>query len=414
MTKSIVTGLLAFAVSSSLVLAQDPAAAGGWSAKPGYGIKYDGGDTFTFNLANQLHQQWAYTANEIAPDTNTFTINRARTTMWGNVFHKNVLYVLRLDAVDAGPAGDGNLKDGHVTWNFVNGDSTIGLRMGQGKVLYGLEGTGSSSGLFFTNRSSAARAFSNNRSRGAWLVGSGAENKLRWSVGAMNGDVAGGLGAGYIDAGEETANSDNELSFTAMVNFDPMGDILGGKGPESWRQGDFRTDDKKLMGTVGLGVAQGNGKSALTGTDVESRSINVNTAWSVEGFQVMGEFFFRTDDQQGAAADEEEPHAWAISGTYVMPKTGDTGIQWGFGARINAGETDVGTTGSGVNFVTGMQGIGGANGEVKEITLVADAFYHAHAAKTQIEYTFQDVDVAGGGAGDATNHIITVAFQLLF
>ena len=411
MTKSIVTGLLAFAVSSSLVLAQEPAAAGGWSAKPGSGLKYDGGDAFSFNLANQLHSQWSYMSlDNGVPDINSFAVNRARTTLSGNVFNKNINYVLKLDAVDSGPAGDGNLKDGHVTWNFVTGDNTIGLRFGQGKVLYGLEGTGSSTGLFFVNRSSAAQDFSNNRSRGAWLVGSGAENKLRWSAGAMNGDVA-GAASGIADVGEESANTDNELSYTAMVNFDPLGDFANGKGTESLRQGDFRTDDKSLKGTIGAGVALGNATSFVTGTDVESTSINLNTAWSVEGFQVMGEYFMRTDDQQGAVVDEEEPTGWAVSGTYVMPKSGDSGIQWGFGARLNMVESDLGNNGT-VSYMTGLTGIGAANGDATEISVVANAFYHGHAAKTQIEYTFQDVDM--GAAGDATNHILTIAFQLLF
>jgi hypothetical protein len=406
MTKSIVTGLLAFAVSTSLVLAQEQAAAGaGWSAKPGEGLKYDGGDAFSFKLSNQLHTQWSFSAMDNAPDVSTFAFNRARTTMAGHIFNKNIKYLFRVDAVDTGA----NIKDAHVTWDFVSGENTIGLRMGQGKVLYGLEGTGSSSGLFFVNRSAAARGFSNSRTRGAWVVGSSRENSLRWSVGAMNTDVAGAM-TGIFEVGEETPNPDNELSYTAMVNFDPMGDITEGKGGEGWRQGDFRTDDKSLKGTVGLGVATGNGVNG-GGTDTDSTSFNLNTVWSVEGFQVMGELFLRTDDPQGAA-DKEEPLGFAVSGSYVMPKSGDSVIQWGFGARLNYMETDEGATGSGVANITGLSGIGGADGKVTEVTLVADAFYHAHAAKTQIEYTFQDVDM--GAAGDATNHILTIAFQLLF
>jgi hypothetical protein len=406
MTKSIVTGLLAFAVSSSLVLAQEPAqAAGGWSAKPGTGLKYDGGDAFSFNLVNQLHTQWSFAANENAPDVSTFNVNRARTTMSGHAFNKNIKYLFRVDAVDAG-AG---IKDAHITWTFMPGDAPIGLRMGQGKVLYGLEGTGSSSGLFFVNRSAAARGFSNARSRGAWVTGAAKENSLRWSVGAMNTDVAGAM-TGIAEVGEETANPDNELSYTAAINFDPMGDITEGKGGEGWRQGDFREGDRALKGTVGLGVALGNGVNG-GGTDTDSTSINVNTAWSVEGFQFMGELFLRTDDPQGAA-DEEEPMGFAVSGTYVMPKSGDSAIQWGFGARINMMETDEGAAGSGVANITGLSGIGAVDGEATEFTLVANAFYHGHAAKTQIEYTFQDVDM--GTLGDATNHILTIAFQLLF
>ena len=52
MSKSITYGLLAFAVSSSLLVAQGEKPAGGWSAKAGSGITYDGGDQFGINMLN--------------------------------------------------------------------------------------------------------------------------------------------------------------------------------------------------------------------------------------------------------------------------------------------------------------------------------------------------------------------------
>ena len=62
MSKSI-RGLLALAVSTSLVLAQGdkPAATAtgaGWSAQPGKGLKYDGGDTFGLELKNRLMKRY--------------------------------------------------------------------------------------------------------------------------------------------------------------------------------------------------------------------------------------------------------------------------------------------------------------------------------------------------------------------
>ena len=414
MTKSICSGLLAFAVLSSVALAQEAAkpAAGGWSVKPGSGIKYDGGDAFSFSMANQLQVHWTFSALDAGTDTANFTVRRARTTFSGHVFDKGLRYKLQLDAADAGSSGDGAIKEGHVTWQFQDGeDCGIGLRFGQGKVLFGLEGTGASSGLFFVERSSASRGFADGYSRGAWLVGSALKNQLRWSVGAMNTDVAGGLGAGYTDRGEEASNSDNEMSYTAMANFDPLGDFNGGKGTEAFKQGDFRSDDKALKGTVGVGIALGNGKDTAGGADVESTSININTAWSVEGFQVMGEYYMRSDDLQGTTSDTEDSDGWAVSGTYLLPKSGDSSTQWGVGLRFGQVSSDNGDNGT-VNYATGLQGLGAVEGDSTEITVVVDAFYHGHMAKSQIEYTFQDVDFTAGT--DPTNHILRVGFQLLF
>lgn len=422
MSKSIPFSLLAFAVSASLVTAQEGQAPGGWSAKPGSGLKFDGGDAFGLELKNRLQVHWNYANNEDAADTNSFTVRRLRTTLAGHVFKKNILYYVMFDAVDSGAAGDGNIKQGWAQWNFMEGDGgKMGLRFGQAKTMYGLEATATSAGLWFVERSAASRAFADTFSRGAWINGVMADSKLRWNIGAMNTDSANGLGGaaggstGYTDRGEETANSDNELSYVFSANFDPLGDFFGGKQTtESYRQGDWRTDDTGLRGTIGVGVALGNGKTATavggSTQDIESTSININTAWHVSRFNVLAEYFMRTDDQQGATPDEEEPSGWSASLGYLLPKSGDSVMQWGLGVRVCMLENDIGNNAN-VDFLTGMVGIGSTPGEVTEVSAVLNAFYHSHACKTQFEYTFQDVDPDGAGTGQ-TNHLIRIGFQL--
>lgn len=413
MSKSIPCALLAFAVSSSLLCAQGDGKTGaGWSAKPGSGLKYDGGDAFGLELRNRLQVHWVYTNNEDAEDTNSFNVRRARTTFSGHVFNRNILYYLVFDAVDSGAAGDGNIKQGWAQWNFSSSESgKVGLRAGQAKTMFGLEATSSSAGLWFVERSSASRAFADGFTRGAWLNGVMAENRFRWNVGAMNTATAAGLGAGYTDRGEEAANSDNELSYVFSANFDPCGDFFGGKQTaESFRQGDWRTDDTSLKGTVGVGLELGNGKDTASGEDIESTSLNLNTAWTVNRINLLGEFFMRTDDLQGPVTDEEEPMGWAVSGGYLLEKSGDSAIQWGLGLRVCMLEGDEGATGSGVDYLTAL---GTVEADITEISAVLNAFYHGHACKTQIEYTWQDVDPSGGGAS-LNNHILRVGFQVEF
>lgn len=406
MTKS--TALLTFAVLSTIAFAQEGPS---WTAKPGKGVSFKDGDSFGLTISGQLQANWSFAANELDADVNTFNVPRARLFFRGHAFNPNLLYHLQLDAADSGSARGGAIKEGWAQWNFHTGEYTLGLRMGQTKTQYGFEGTGTSAGTFFVETSAATRAFANAYSRGAWLMGSGMENKLRWSAGAMNTDTASGIDGSYTDVGEEGANSDNELSYVLTANFDPLGALFEGDN-QSFRQGDFRTDDKSLKGTIGVGLGLGNGRDATAGEDVDSMALNLNTVWSIEGFQIMGEYFMRTDELQGATKDEEEPSGFYLSGTYVMPKSGDSKIQWGFGARFGMIETDIGNNAT-VNYITKGRGIGDLDGDATEITLIANAFYHGHAAKTQIEYTWQDVD-ATGNRDDATNHIFTVAFQLCF
>ena len=415
MTKSIATGLLAFAASSSLLFAQDkPATAGGWTAKPGAGVTYDGGDAFSLRWASRLQIHWTFENNEDAEDVNTFDIRRARTGISGHAFKREITYLFQLDATDDGTGNNGALKHGWVNWNFSEDEeSAIGLRAGQGKTFYGYESNGTSAGLWFVERSLASRNFADGFSQGAWLNGvlMSKEMPVRFAVGAMNTDVApGGLGAQYIDQGDEAANSDNELSYVLAANIDPLGDFHDGKQTtQSRRQGDWRTDNMELVGTIGAAIALGNGKDAGTGGDIESTSINLNTAWAVNRAYFMGEYFMRTDDLQGGPSDEEEPSGFAVSAAYLFDRSGDSPIQWGVGLRYSMAENDAGDNGT-VNYLTG--GFGGAEGEVSELSAVVNAFYHGHSCKTQLEWTLQDVDPDGGGLSGQTNHIFRIAFQI--
>lgn len=418
MSKSIAS-VLALAVTTSLALANggggegekkaNPYQSGSVSWKPGSGITLAESDEFSLKLMNQLQVQWAFGANDTQPDSSNFTVRRARMSLSGNAFSKDITYLLRLDASEGT-----SVKDAWAQWAFMKGENgTLGVRVGQSKTYHGLEVTGSSTGLYFVERSAASRTFSDVRSRGAWVHGSHNENKIRWNAGLQNGEVANGAN-GVVERGEEASNADNELNFVANISFDPMGDITGGKGNESIKQGDLG-DVKDTMGTIGGGIELGNNRdgAAATDNDVETTQFNINTAWMLGGgITAQGELFLRSDDLTGAA--DEDSTGWYAMGTYTLPKSGDSDVQWGIGVRINQVDTD--TTNSIVGAyngsTTGLAGGALAAGDVMEISAVLNAFYHGHACKTQVEYTFQDVNPDGGSSD--TNHIFRVQFQLLF
>jgi hypothetical protein len=410
MSKSITYGLLAFAVSSSLLVAQGEKPAGGWSAKAGSGITYDGGDQFGINMLNFVQTRWTFENNENRADNNSFDVPRARTLLRGHAFNKNINYVLQVDyrsassettVEDDGSGGfdvatdsDSIVRDAYVHWNFADG---IGLRMGQGKTQWGLENTGTIRGTMFTERSSASQAFDlggdNPRAQGAWLMGTNLENKLRWSVGLIN-----GLGA------EEAANDDNELGLVATANYDLLGDYFGAGGREWWHQGDLRDGDRNLRGTVGAGYGMDNtnGSTALVSEpDTETAAINVNTAWSIQGFQVTGEWFdasSETDNVPGSA----DLTGYYLQGTYALGKSGDSSLQWAVGLRYSfVDTTDLSTAPSDPGT------------EVTDISVVVNALYHGHNCKTQFEITKRDNEPEGAGA-DTTDYILGVAFQLVF
>lgn len=434
MTKSIPHGLLAIAVATSLVIAQDPAKAGGWSGKAGSGLTYDDGNkTFGFNWLNFVQASWSYANNENADDTNSFDIPVARTQLRGHVFNQDITFRLQMDLAENGDQNGSILKDAYGQFNFSRSDDgRVGIRLGQGKTMFGLEGTGWVHGLWFVDRSAASQAFAGARSRGAWLVGSLMEKDrpVRFAVGAMNGDVSQSVAAGQIDnpntpadeetpgfvgVGEENSNGSNERSYVVSANWDILGDFFGGEQTaEYWRQGDMRGGDAPCRGTIGAGLGLGNGVDAVSGRDIETTSINLNTAWNCQGWNFLGEYFMRTDDIQQGVADEEESSGWAAGLGYLLPKSGESSVRWGLGLRLSMVETDEGASGSGVDFLTGARGIGAVDGEVTELSAVVNAFYSGdHACKTQVQYTWQDVDPSGAGSGQ-TNHILSVLFQFTF
>lgn len=413
MTKNLGIGLVAVAATSSMAFAgggegekkSDNALfqSGPVSMKAGSGITFDAGDEFKLNLVNRLQVQWTYRANDMSADVNTFLMRRARTKLTGHVFNKNIMFKLQNDWTDSGAS----VKDAWVLWNFVNNeDGVIGVRFGQGKHYFGLESTGTSGGLDFVERNLATKAFADVRSTGAWVHGSHSENKIRWMAGVQNGDVAADA-AGIAEVGEETLNVDNEISYVGNISFDPNGDFVGGKTNESFKQAD-PDHTQELKGTVGAGIFVGNGRAG--GSDVETVSWNVNTAWKTKGWFGLGEVFWRSDDPDVAGGQEEDSVGWALAGSYTLPKSGDSNLQWGFAARFAMVSND--TDGAAINFLSGTP-LGTGEGDVWELTGGINAFYHGHNAKTQINYTFQSIE-PDAAVADLENHILEVQFTLVF
>jgi hypothetical protein len=432
MTKS-TASLLALAVTTSLALANggegdkkgdksnNPYQSGSVSWKPGAGVTLADTDEFGLKVSGQLQVQYAYVGGD-TPDVavfdsaiysgysppdgalptsafQTFLVRRARVDFSGNVWNRDINYKLKIEAVDGV-----SVKDAWAEWTFVRSDDNkLGLRAGQSKTMYGLESTGSSKYLYFVERASATRVFSDVRARGAWVHGSHSENKIRWNAGAQNSEVAGGA-FGVLEVGEESFNLDNELNYVANVSFDPMGDMMGGKTTENFAQGALG-EEKDVKGTVGAGISFGNNRDLGNTVDIESTSINVNTAWVFEGgISAQGEFFMRSDDPDGGT-DEDSTGFYAQAG-YTLPKSGDSALQWGFGLRYGMINTDNTST------FLGVPGLGSTPGDVSEITVGVNAFYHGHACKTQLDYTFQDANPDVGA--DAQNHIFRIQFTLLF
>ncbi len=385
--------LAACALAAALAAQGDKAtmfqqADGSISFKPGAGTTFDGGDEFKLTFLTYVQLQYTTTWGDDVDNDQDFRVRRARPAIFGHAYRKDLLYTLRLDLTDNGSV----LKDAWVQWDFAREeDSRIGLRAGQSKTYFGLETTETDTALFFVDRTVVSTTFSDARSRGVWLHGNQAD-KLRWTVGAQNGDVAASNPGGVQDVGEEDDNSDNELSYVASLNFDPLGDYVGnGASYEAFREGDL-ANTQELRGTLGLGLFQGNSKLVTDpdGRDVTSNSLNLNTSWKLKSFWTQAEWFQRHDDIE---TGDRDGNGFYLGFGYVLPKSGDEPLQWGIGGRIADVDQEDGP-------------------DTRDWTMVLSAFHRGHALKTQLEYTWRDLEPASGGSQDGS--ILRVQFQLMF
>jgi phosphate-selective porin len=394
--------ILATAVLSAALVAQGAAPApsgfgpeGKITYKPGAGTTFDGGDTFSLTFLTYAQFQFTDSfGSDIQPPVENadFRIRRLRPSFTGFAFRKELTYTVRLDLTDSTTGTGTVLKDGWAQYDFISGSSDrVGLRMGQSKTYHGLETTETDSALFLVDRSIATSTFSDARSRGAWFHGNHS-NFLRWTAGAQNGDVSAANPAQIIEVGEEVDNVDGDLHYVASFNIDPLGDYVGnGKSYESFREGDL-ANSQELRGTIGAGVMQGRGTPTATPTapDTESTSINVNTSWKWMGCWAQAEWYWRNDNP-ATGSDRGGVGGYAELG-YVLPKSGDSELQWGLGVRFAE-----------VDFEGGTDG--------RDYTAVLDMFVRGHALKSQLEYTWRERQVPGV---ETDSNLIRFQFQLIF
>ncbi len=417
---------------------EDPPKAGTLQApkvtfQPGKGITFDGGDDFSLNLKSYFQIKWYYLALDSNPDTNSFRTKRVRMNFSGHVWDRELTYKVQTDFIDS---DDSSIKDAWVRYNFYNTDHyTLGLRMGTQKMLESRQGTISSQKQEFSNRALATRVFGSARSTGALFLGSGLNDdnggkKLHWFLGTMNNDLA----AGSISAAPESTNldgagvGDNELNYIVGVRFDPQGEM-------AYSEGDLEHSGS-MTSSLGASVLFGNADVGIAQGDVESTTVNLNAALKLgNGFAAAGEFFARKDDADLAGVPSADSNGFYVQGSYTMPP--DDGTQYAFGARVSMidfkdppifmnaagmesgqGDPILGAGGIGNDPFGLAPAVGypvGAEGDIMEYQLMASAYYHKHALKTQLTYTYQHADPDNvAGVGNDDNHGVDLIFTLAF
>ena len=133
------TAALAFAQADA-TKAVEPAAGtipkrGTWSGGPGQGITFSMGDEFKITLKSFIQPLYTNSHVEDADDVHNADIRRARTSLSGHVYRKELTYKVQLDWSDS---TDDVVKDAWIDWALLTGDCTYAqdnaTSAGSGKI----------------------------------------------------------------------------------------------------------------------------------------------------------------------------------------------------------------------------------------------------------------------------------------
>lgn len=374
--------------------------------RPGEGVTFEQADQASLRMRGEVQAMLFFSSVEEQADILSFAARRARLKFDGYVWSKDIDYYLRIEN-----AAGVSVLDVNAGWRVYKGDDGyIRIRLGVQKMRDSLQFSTDNTLLEFNERALATRTFSEARSTGVLIEGGmlkseGDEHQLLWHVGAMNNDTAGGSAL----SSPLGINEQNKVNFNAGIAFAPQGATVTAETMHT--EGDLEHSGK-LKSIFGANIVYGD--NVIAATNVDTFTLNLFGAANLgNGFAAQGEYFMRSDDPDGGS--EANSLGWYLQGSFTTKP--DDGTQWGFGGRVSMVDLDdanpilmpVSSMAGGATSLAGF-----SQGTVMELQAMVSAYYHKHALRTQVVYTYQDVDSDNAGAADSQNHGIDILFTLLF
>jgi hypothetical protein len=348
----------------------------------GKGVVFKNGDNKATLYAHLL-QRFDMIAGDTPQNQNNFAIKEARIGIKASIGKETKLKLI-LDG-----ASTTSVKDAWVQQRFWHNDNlSLFLRAGQQKPLFGREQTGSSTKREFTDASLASGTFSGQRSRGVNLVLQGMDKRLHLFAGAFNSTIA--KGTRLSGQGEDSSNTDVKLNFGFGATLDS--DNKGDMSRMDYAAGDLKRN-QDLRWSIGAGAWIGNEGS---GVDSQSLSFNLSGVVKINGIHGMLDFFLRTAEVDGGAADASAM-GFTLQGSYI------TESMWTFGGRYSWVDID---DDSGVNPLISLKthSSGGSslstNGSASEFSLMGGKYFNGHKHKVLMDFTLQNIEPDGGSSID--------------
>jgi len=246
---------------------------------------------YSVQIKGYLQGQFQTMFLESAPNTDTFRVRRARLGLSGHLYSKNVQYELEYDFSSS------TLLEAFL--QLVHSD-VLKFRVGQYHVPFSYEMMSSSSNLQLVERSivNALMGIPNEREPGAGFVGTLADQRLEYSVGAFNGE------------GINTVNQNKGIRVAGRLMYRLMGqnrydysDLANSADPQA---------------AIGF-AAMYNDTSAPFASKVTSIATDITA--KTKGFSVHGEFLFHHTKAPTFAGNDQNDFGWLVQGGYfLLPK----------------------------------------------------------------------------------------------
>jgi phosphate-selective porin OprO and OprP len=273
--------------------------------KNGFFIK-SADDKFKLTIQGRLQARYSYEVLQ-GDDENAFSLPRARLTLKGHAFHKNLKYKFHSDY----GKGAVNMKDYYIDYGIV--PKVLRLRVGQSKLPFSRQYINSSSRLSLVDRPITHDAFVPGRDIGFSFSNNYEKSPIfEWAFGLYNGTgdkgqlegtVTTSSGAGEIVSGKFN-NVPDVLNPAVVLR---VGYNYG--GIKGYSEADFE----------GGGLRFGLGASAVFNFDLDDdkdSSLRAQADYIVKlhGFATSGAYYTKTN-QTGAGWGDQSSQAW---GAYVQ------------------------------------------------------------------------------------------------
>ncbi|MBX7143712.1 MAG: OprO/OprP family phosphate-selective porin [Oligoflexia bacterium] len=364
-----------------LTKAEAQAASGSSAAKVYWkdGSRFDFPDTgFTAKINTFVQTRYQFTDNDGAPNTSSFSINKARLIVSGTAMNEEFNYYVQGDFIGSANS-DGEkvaaLKDAYLQWNTCD---MTNVRMGQWKTPVSRQYNTSDHAIQFADRTVASDYFDLGRQSGLMGTAKLMDGNLVLAAGIFNGLSDGeGINRGGVDTKHTGTLS---ARWSAMGKMNPFEE-----GDYDW------TEDAAL--NIGATYAYSSASSASFGGDFDQQDVSVDANLKYNGWSFHGELYTETQDPD--AGEKGEPLGFYTQvGYFFMPKKMEIAARYGL-VDCDDGKA-AGSVCSG-------------NDKVNQVTVGLNYYWWRHNLKAQLNFDHVNERVLGDADDVNTNKWI---FQL--